>query len=242
MFKIFLGPGGVPITAKDRSTSGGLQRVAELGLNAMELEFVRKIYLNPIKAKEVGKKAADLGIRLSIHAPYFINLCSEKKEVVAASKRWIFDSANIGEMVGADAIAIHCAYYGKLNYDQVSKILKEHFLEVSDKMEESGIKKIKLGIETMGRRSQFGSLDETLKFCKEIKFIHPYIDWAHLFVRNEGSINYSQVFDKLVDFKIDHINSHFEGVKKDQKGNFVDVHTPINGSPPFEPLANEILK
>src|SRR5437879_12593486 len=99
----------------------------------MEIEFVRKVYLNQVTEKEVGKKATDLGIRLSIHAPYFINLCSEKKEVIAASKRMIFDSANIGEIVGADAIAIHCAYYGKFNPEQTSKILRQHFLEVWDK-------------------------------------------------------------------------------------------------------------
>lgn len=242
MLKIFLGPGGVPISAKDRSTSGGLERVAELGLNAMELEFVRKVYLNPITAKEIGKKAADLGIRLSIHAPYFINLCSEKKEVIAASKRMIFDSASIGEIVRADAIAIHSAYYGKFNSEQASKILEEHFQEVWDKMKENGIRKIELRIETMGRKSQFGGLDEVLEFCKEVKFVQPYIDWAHLFVRNYGSINYSEVFDKLEGFKIGHINSHFEGVKKDEKGNYVDIHTPINSHPPFEPLAKEILK
>ncbi|MEK6909623.1 MAG: endonuclease IV, partial [Candidatus Aenigmatarchaeota archaeon] len=50
------------------------------------------------------------------------------------------------------------------------------------------------------------------------------------------------VFDKLKPLTPDHINSPFEGGDKNKKGEFVDVHVPINGHPPFEPLAKEIIK
>lgn len=241
MQKIFLGPAGIPLSTEKRDTVGGIRRVREIGLNAMEIEFVRGVYMKKEMAKEVGRVAQDLGIRLSIHAPYFINLASEKKETIAASRRRIFDSAQIGEIIGADSIAIHSAYYGKLDLEKTFDIVKEQFLKILDDMRGAGIKNVSLGIETMAKRVQFGSLDEVLRMRREVKQIVPYIDWAHLFVRDGGKIDYAEVFDKLENSGIKHINSHFEGVAKNKKGEYVDVHEPM-GNPPFEPLAREVLK
>jgi len=239
---IFLGPAGIPIASKERSSIAGIKTVKELGLNAMEVEFVRGVNMSPATADEVGEVAKEFNIRMSVHAPYFINLCSEKKSTIEESKKRIFDSADRAERMGADAIAIHAAYYSGLTPQQAYEKLKEGFHDVLDKMKEKGIKNVKLGIETMGRSSQFGSLDEVIKFCKEVKGVVPYIDWAHVFVRGNGEINYSAVFDKIKILKLKHINSHFEGVKKNKKGQFVDVHVPIDNNPQFEPLAKEVLK
>jgi deoxyribonuclease-4 len=239
--KIFLGPAGIPLRTDRRETIEGIKTVHSLGLNAMEIEFVRGVYMKKEMAEEVGKVAQDLGVRLSVHAPYFINLASEKKETIIASRKRIFDSAQIGEIVGADAIAIHSAYYGKLGPEKTFEIVKEQFLKILDDMKNAGIKNVKLGIETMAKKGQFGTLDEVLRMHKEVKQVFPYIDWAHVFVRNGGKINYAEVFDKLERAGIKHINSHFEGVAKNKAGEYVDVHEPMK-NPPFEPLAEEILR
>jgi deoxyribonuclease-4 len=241
--KIFLGPAGVPIFSKGRSTLAGIKTVSELGLNAMEVEFVRGVRMKSEMAEEVGKLAKDLKISLTVHAPYFINLCSQSKKTVEASKHMIFDSADRGERMGAEAIAIHAAYYSGLQPREAFEKVKEGFGYVLDEIKSTGIKNIRLGVETMGRWSQFGSLDEAIRLAKEMKSkIIPWIDWAHLYVRGKGSINYGEIFDKLEELKLDHIYSHFENVKKDQQGNFVDVHVPIKDDPPFELLAREVLK
>jgi deoxyribonuclease-4 len=239
--KIFLGPAGIPLKTEKRETIEGIKTVHSIGLNAMEIEFVRGVYMKKEIAKEVGRVAEELGIRLSIHAPYFINLSSEKKETIAASRKRIFNSAEIGELIGADAIAIHSAYYGKLSPEKTFEIVKEQFLKILDEMKNSGIKNVKLGIETMAKNVQFGTLDEVLKMHKEVKQIIPYIDWAHLFIRNGGTINFAEVLEKLENSGIKHINSHFEGVAKNKNGVYVDVHEPMK-NPSFEPLAREILK
>ncbi|PSN89793.1 endonuclease IV, partial [Candidatus Marsarchaeota G1 archaeon OSP_B] len=76
MPKIYVGPAGVPISAKGGSTIDGIKTVRSLGLNAMEVEFVQGVRMSPEMAKEAGKVAKELNVRLSVHAPYFINLCS----------------------------------------------------------------------------------------------------------------------------------------------------------------------
>lgn len=239
--KILLGTAGIPLRTEKRETIEGIKTVHSLGLNAMEIEFVRGVYMKKEIAKEVGKVAEELGVRLSIHAPYFINLSSEKKETIAASRKRIFQSAEIGEIIGADAIAIHSAYYGKISPEKTFEIVKEEFLKILDEMKNAGIKNVKLGTETMAKNAQFGTLEEVLKMHKEVKQVFPYIDWAHLFVRNGGTIDYGEVLERIQKAGIKHINSHFEGVAKNKNGVYVDVHEPIK-NPPFEPLAKEILK
>jgi deoxyribonuclease-4 len=240
--KIYLGPGGVPIVSKERSTIGGIKTVSQLGLNAMEVEFVRGVKMQEKAAEEVGKVAKEMNIKLTVHAPYYINLCSQKKSVVEASKRMILDSAYRGERMGAEAVAIHSAYYSGLNPGQAFEKVKTEFEEIQDKMKSSGIKNIKLGCETMGRWSQFGSLEETIELAKKLKYLIPYLDWSHLFVRGKGSIDFENIFDKLKELKLDHIFSHFQNVQKNKKGEYIDVHTPLDHSPSFEEFAKILLK
>jgi deoxyribonuclease-4 len=243
MQKIFLGPGGNCITAKDKTTIGSLKHLKYIGLNAQEIEFVRSIYLNEKSAEEVGRVAKQLNIRLSIHAPYFINLASEKKQIIENSKRMILVCASIGEIIGADAVAIHSGYYGRFGKEKAYQMIKEAYLDILDRMKQKGIKNVKLGLETMGKESQFGSLDEIIQMCKEVKGLIPYVDWAHIYVRNNGRIDYGEIFEKLEVLKLEHINSHFEGIKYNTTAKkFVDIHVPIDSHPPFEPLAKEIIK
>ncbi|MFH1623189.1 MAG: endonuclease IV, partial [Candidatus Aenigmatarchaeota archaeon] len=76
MPNIFLGPAGIPASAKG-STVDGVRRVAELKLTAMEVEFVYGVRMGMQMAKQVGEAAKEAGVRLSIHAPYYINLCTD---------------------------------------------------------------------------------------------------------------------------------------------------------------------
>jgi deoxyribonuclease-4 len=239
--KVFLGPAGVPIVSKDRSSLGGLRTVKELGLNAMEIEFVRGVKMQPVMAEEIGRVAEELEVSLSVHSPYYINLNSKKKQIIEASKKMIFDSADRAERMGAGAVAIHTAYYSGFTPEQTFEKTKQGLLEVLDMMKSAGIKDVKLGVETMGRWSQFGSLDECIRMGKEIGVI-PYIDWSHLFVRGKGTIDYGKIFGLLEQLKLKHIYSHFQNVEKNKKGEYVDIHRPLDHSPPFEPLAKEILK
>lgn len=231
----------MPMSSEKRDTIEGIKTVSMLGLNAMEVEFVHSVYMKKEVADEVRSIAEEAGVRLSIHAPYYINLASEKKETIAASRKRIFDCAERGERMGADAIAIHSAFYGKNEKEKVFEIVREQFLKILDDMKEAGIKNVRLGMETMAKQSQFGTLDEVLEMHRHVKQVFPYIDWAHLFVRDGGKIEYGNVLEKLEKAGIKHINSHFEGVSKNKKGEYVDIHTPIN-EPAFEPLAKELVR
>jgi deoxyribonuclease-4 len=98
---VWIGTGGSPISSKSRSSISGSERIKELKLNAMEVEFVRGVNMSNDLAEEVGKLAKELKIRLSIHAPYYINLTSTEKKKIEASKKRIIDSCERGYIMGA---------------------------------------------------------------------------------------------------------------------------------------------
>ena len=243
MAKIYLGPAGIPHASKKRNTIEGIKTVKELGLNAREVEFVQGVRRSTDMATEAGQVAKELGIRLSVHAPYFINLCSDDQEKVEASKKRIIETADRAELMGADAIAIHIAFYEKDKAKECYEKVKSELGEVVDNARSMGIKNVKFGVETMAKETAFGTLDEVISISKEIKGVIPYIDWAHTFARQGGQINYGEIIDRLVkELGLTHINSHFESLEN-RKGKYVDEHVPIDyNSPPFEPLAKEILK
>ncbi|BBG22774.1 TIM barrel protein [Sulfuracidifex tepidarius] len=243
MATIFLGTAGVPFSAKKGTTIDGVKAIREMSLNAMEVEFVQGVRMKRETAEETGKVAKELEVRLSVHAPYFINLCSSEEEKVKASKQRILDTADRAEAMGADAIAIHAAFYGKMKPEECYQKVKAEMTDIVDRAREGGIKNVKFGIETMAKETALGTLDEVIGISKEVKGVIPYIDWAHTFARQGGKIDYKEIIERLKrELNLTHINSHFESLKM-SKGKYVDVHVPIEAeAPPFKPLAEVLIK
>ena len=64
-----------------------LEKFSKLGLRACEIAFTYGIYIkNKQDAVRIGKKAKELDIKLSIHAPYWLNLNSKEKIKIEQSK------------------------------------------------------------------------------------------------------------------------------------------------------------
>ncbi|MEM5793293.1 MAG: TIM barrel protein [Candidatus Aenigmatarchaeota archaeon] len=214
---LFIGTGGTPISSKGRSTLSGLERIKELGLNAMEVEFVRGVNMKEDMAKEVGDLAKELKIKLSIHAPYYINLASGDKKKVNDSKRRIIESCERGFDMGAEIIVFHPAYYGKLSKEECYHIVKRECESMVDTLRTKGIKNVLLGLETTGKKSQFGTLDECIKIAKEVKGCMVVVDWAHIYARNGGNVNFGEIIEKVMKVTKS-IHSHFSCINFSESG------------------------
>jgi len=57
--------------------------------------------------------------------------------------------------------------------------------------------RIALRVETMGKRAQFGSLDEVLSICREVDGLQPCLDFSHLYAR-EGRVNSYLEFERVL--------------------------------------------
>ena len=236
---IKLGPAGNCITAKEKNTVGSFKRLAELNLQSQEIEFVRGVYMNNQNAKEVGQAAKKLGIELSVHAPYYINLCNPEK--LNDSEIRILDSCERAFYMGAYIVVFHPGYYGSLSKDEAFDCVFSACNEMIEKLKKKKIENVFLGLETTGKKNQFGTLEEITKICKKLKQCKPVIDFSHIYARQDGRINYDEVFDSVKILNLNHLHTHFSGIEFTTSGE--RRHLPIkNAKPDFKELANEILK
>jgi len=235
---IFLGPAGIPITTKCSSTADGIKRVAELGLNAMEVEFVRGVHMSVASAKAAGKVAKELDILLSIHAPYFINLCNPEK--AAASKKRILDSCERAHHLDAWVVVFHPGFYGSLEKAKAFELVLRACEEMNDKLAAEGWN-VRLGLETTGKASQFGTLEENIAIHKKIKNCIPAVDFSHIFARNAGRIDFSETLKKMEALGLPHHHCHFSGIEYTAKGERSHL-TLDHRKPDFSQLAQSLLK
>ena len=78
-----------------------LENYARMGLRACEIAFTYSCYIKPDECPAIREKACELGINLSIHAQYWVNLNSSEKAKREATKMRILQCCEIGELLGA---------------------------------------------------------------------------------------------------------------------------------------------
>ncbi len=198
----------------------GLKRCKELGLNALEWEFTYGVRMENKLAKKIGDLAKKLGLSMSVHAPYFINLASLEKIKIEASKKRILQSCERGHYLNAEYIVFHAGFYQEQDPEKVFKIIRGGIIDI-----QKVIKKNKWGVilapEITGKGSQFGDVDELLRL-KEETGCHLTVDWSHIKARNNGKIDYDELFKKFEG----HIHSHFSGIEWTPKGERRHLITP----------------
>ena len=221
---LLFGTAGVPLSTSEDSSLAAIERIKALGLDCLEIEFVKGVRMGFDTARKVREKAAALGVRLSVHAPYFINLNSEDPGKRLSSQERLLNTARVGAACGAGSVVFHAAFYGKDSAEKTYEAVKAELKTLLSIVRTERLP-ITLRIETMGRRSQFGSLDEVLMLCRDIDGLQPCLDFSHLYAR-EGKVNsytdfhrvLSKVARKLGPRALRNVHIHIAGIHYGDKG------------------------
>ena len=224
MDRLLFGTGGAPHSSKTLTTLDGIRRIAELRLGCMELEFVQGVRMGEAGARLVAETAAKEVVKLSAHAPYYINFNAHEPEKLTASQERLLQTARIASICGAQSVVVHTAFYlgdpPETAYETVKKYLKE----VMDKLKKEN-NRLTIRPELMGKPSQFGTLEEILQLSTEIEGIAPCIDFAHWHARSGAFNSYqeftallAQVKDTLGRTTLDDMHIHFSGINYGAKG------------------------
>jgi deoxyribonuclease-4 len=218
------GTAGFPAAAKGLGAVAAIDAIADMGLDAMEIEFVRGVWMSDELAKQVRGRARARKVFLTAHAPYWINLNSPDPNVVRASMERIMNSAIVADQAGARHLVFHAAFYCGDSPARAFGKVKRRLKQLVSRVATKGLK-ISLNPELMGRASQFGSLDEILGLCSEIEGVMPCIDFAHNHART-GACNTYEEYCGLLDTMRDvlgaralrRLHAHIAGIDYGPKG------------------------
>ena len=222
--ELLFGTGGIPVSAKLPSTEAGIERIAELGLGCMEVEFVRGVNMSSEAAVSAGELAARRNVVLTAHGPYFINLNAVEAQKVHMSKERILQTARIAALFDAKSITFHAAFYLKNTPGQTYAVVKRHLEEIVNILRKEG-NKVTISPEVAGKSSQFGTLEEILQLSSEIEGVAPCLDFAHWHART-GKANSYQEFSDILDQiegrlgrqALDNMHIHVSGIAYGKKG------------------------
>jgi len=230
--ELLFGTGGVPVSAKSRSTEAGIERIAELGLGCMEVEFVQGVRMSPKVAVSVGELAARKKVVLTAHGPYFINLNAVEPEKVNMSKERILQTARIAALFSARSITFHAAFYLKSTPTETYTTVKRHLEEIVNILKNEGNKVI-ISPEVTGKPSQFGTLEEILQLSSEIEGVAPCLDFSHWHARTGKANSYQEFLDildqiegKLGRRALDNMHIHLSGIAYGKKGEIKHLMLP----------------
>ncbi|MFW5907408.1 MAG: TIM barrel protein [Candidatus Natronoplasma sp.] len=220
-------------------TKNSMEYLAEEGLNAMEVQFVRGARMKESTAEAIGEEAEKHDILLSIHAPYYVNLNSEKEETIEKSKERIMKSARLGDKMNAWVITVHAGYYSGMSSDEATEIIGDNVIECAEKIEDEGLD-LNIGLEQMGKEKSWGTLEEIEKVMERTDVVVPVLDFAHYHARYGGRLNTEEDFRELLrKYESIHngpLHSHFSSIKYGEKGE--KEHLNLNEyEPDFRKLA-----
>ena len=214
---------------------GAVLRSAELDLYALELGWVRSVRVSPETCAAIQETAAENDVRISVHAPYYINLNADEEEWPKSRQR-LMDSAHFGDLAGATDIVFHPGSYFERPPEEVLPGAIQRLQGCIDELRAAGNPAI-LRPETMGKSAMLGSLDDALAMSKAIPGVLPCIDFAHLHARpGDGTMNtydeWSRVLEAygkaLGDEALKSLHVHLSGIQYGEKGE--KEHLPLQES------------
>jgi len=224
MGELLFGTAGVPHSAGTDTTIDGIKRIAELGLGCMEIEFVRRVTMGEAGARLVAEVAAEEGVKLSAHAPYYINLNAHEPEKITASQERLYRTAKIAAICGAQSAVFHTAFYLGDEPEKAYGMIKKSLEELLSRLEREKIR-IKLRPEVMGKPSQFGTVEELIRLCNELEGLAPCMDFAHWHARSGADNSYQEFVSTLKQFEkglgrdaLEDMHIHLSGIHYGPKG------------------------
>jgi len=173
--------------------------IAAQGLDCYEYQCGKGVHVGEETARKLGLRAKEAGIRMSLHAPYFINLANPDPESLQKTIGYITSACLAADWMGVERVVIHSGALMKRTRRQAMDIAIPSLKAVIAACDEAGFGHITLCPETMGKINQLGDLDEVLELCTLDERLVPCIDFGHLYARSLGADEGAEAFCRMLD-------------------------------------------
>ena len=193
----FACPGAPRSTPSPGGTLEGLKHASSLGIRAMEIEWVQSVPKSIERMEAIRTIATHEKMALTVHAPYFVNLNSADPLKLQASKKRIIAALSMGQLAGVRSVCVHAAFYQMESPQKTNENIRRATDDIL-KQKISLFPDVNLAYETMGKPTQWGTLDETLLISKEFG-LYPCVDPAHMHARSNGKENSAEEWHAMLD-------------------------------------------
>ena len=218
---------GSPISTpkKPGGSVGSILRLAELGLYALELGWVRAVRVTEETCEAIRQTAMTQDVAVSVHAPYYINLNASAEEWPNSRAR-LMDAALYGNLAGATDIIFHPGSYFERPAAEVLPLAIERLQGCVAELRQAG-NPVRLRPETMGKSAMLGSFEDTLAMSRAVLGVEPCIDFAHLHARpGDGTMNSVKEWSGILEAyqaalgkeALKHLHIHLSGIEYGPKG------------------------
>jgi bifunctional non-homologous end joining protein LigD len=167
------------------------------GHSAYELAFVKDFPWKERRCRSFGELAAERGIWVSVHAPYFAVLTVEEEDKARQCVAALEHTMKLGRALGSRII---CAHFGASKGrppEVLMEMVAERIAWIAPKVEGMGVG---LGLENSGAERNFGTLGDVAALANEFNFVRPIVDWAHVHAQTGGGLTSIAAFASVIGF------------------------------------------
>lgn len=222
----------------------------DMGLNAYEYQCNKGVNLKDDTAREIGERCKESNIRLSIHAPYYINLSSTERDKRERSIQYILDTLHIAHVMGATRIVVHPGYVSGVSRETALEMAKDTLLNA---LKQAGdlLSSVTICPEVLGKSNQLGNIFEVVELCSLDKRLIPCIDFGHMHALTNGGMLETQHFADTLRYvgqelgteRMRKVHMHFSRIEFGKGGEKKHwSYSDTQYGPEFQPLAQAILE
>jgi Endonuclease IV len=228
MERLLFGASGLPIGDKSKKFdyASGIEYLKSIGLDAMELLFVRNVNVTEKNKLPILRSKMDNDFYLSAHGSYYINLNSDETGKQEQSLERINKASEALLSVEGRSLVFHPGFYMNSTKEDAYHAIKANLLKLP-------YRNVDYRLETTGKASQFGTLEELVYLCREVPSCKLCIDFAHIHARQNGCLKGYKDFADILQYVLDNLGRtaledlhiHMGGIQYTAKGE--KCHLPI---------------
>ena len=222
------------------------------GLDAYEYQCGKGVSVGEATARAIGEKAAQAGIVLSLHAPYFVNPANPDPDSQEKTAGYVLAACRVARWMRAGRVVIHTGALQKRTREDALATARESFKMLRRRCDDEGYGDILLCPETMGKINQLGDLEEVLALSVVTHGLLPCVDFGHLYARSLGALEGQEATARMLDRMAEVLgeekarcfHSHFSMIEFTPKGGEARHLTfdQTDFGPDYRPLCRELAR
>lgn len=244
---VYFGPSGASeeVVEEKMNKKTQAEYLKSLGLTAYEHPFTFGVRITPKTQDELKDYFINSGIKISIHAPYYINFASSDDVQILKSNKYLLDSVIKAREIGADRVIFHPGSLTGQDREVALQNILNSLTDFVKLLDENNIHDVYICPETMGKHGQLGTVEEVAKMCAIDDRIIPCIDFGHINAFTLGELKNEQKYDEIFNLFINKLNKkqihiHFSRIEFTNKGE--KRHLNLNDDSEFGPDYKQMLK